>query len=349
MKDYFINMNQQTATRFWVNNPSCKEAELAIKSGALSCTTNPTYTSKMLEHKDESNEALSILKACINKTQNDSEVVGLMQQQLVKNLLAVFNDSFENNPMQAGFVSIQSNPHHEDDPQYILNEMYEYKKLGKNFISKIPVTKAGLQAIEEALKDGIPVVATEIMSLSQVKQVCEVENRVRAKMGKCPTLYITHITGIYNEYLRKSLEQQKIDIDVNSLALAGCAVLDKYPAILNKYKSQAIILGGGARKLDDFTNMVGKNMHVTINWSMAKELMQQDNDEKESAIEPIMLEKCAKLLYNQAPDFRKAFDEDGLSVEEFEEFGPVQYFRNMFIKGWDQAAAQVAKHRQETF
>ena len=36
---------------------------------------------------------------------------------------------------------------------------------------------------------------------------------------------------------------------------------------------------------------------------------------------------------------------DGLSVEEFADYGPVQLFRNAFLKGWYQLLVEVASRR----
>ena len=49
-RSYFHRVKTETPTHFWVNNPTVKEAQLAIDAGAVSCTTNPTYASKMLVH-----------------------------------------------------------------------------------------------------------------------------------------------------------------------------------------------------------------------------------------------------------------------------------------------------------
>jgi transaldolase len=61
-----------------------------------------------------------------------------------------------------------------------------------------------------------------------------------------------------------------------------------------------------------------------------------DADPEPSVIE----ELCAKF-----PDFRRAYLDDGLSVEEFAEYGPVQLFRNAFLKGWYLLLAEVASRR----
>jgi transaldolase len=47
-------------------------------------------------------------------------------------------------------------------------------------------------------------------------------------------------------------------------------------------------------------------------------------------VPPAVLEELLEKL----PDFRRAYADDGLSVEEFADFGPVQLFRSSFVKSW---------------
>jgi hypothetical protein len=44
-------------------------------------------------------------------------------------------------------------------------------------------------------------------------------------------------------------------------------------------------------------------------------------------------------------DFRRAMRLDGLTLEEFEGFGPVQHFRNAFIAGWTKVHEAIAAER----
>jgi hypothetical protein len=45
------------------------------------------------------------------------------------------------------------------------------------------------------------------------------------------------------------------------------------------------------------------------------------------------------------PDFRRAYDDDGLSVADYAEFGPVRLFRNAFLKGWYTLLAEIPSRR----
>ncbi|MCX7786342.1 MAG: hypothetical protein N2442_01440, partial [Spirochaetes bacterium] len=46
---YFHRVHQETPTRFWINNPSASDMENALAAGAINCTTNPSYCSKLLQ------------------------------------------------------------------------------------------------------------------------------------------------------------------------------------------------------------------------------------------------------------------------------------------------------------
>jgi hypothetical protein len=50
-------------------------------------------------------------------------------------------------------------------------------------------------------------------------------------------------------------------------------------------------------------------------------------------------------LVEKFDDFRKAWSEDELSVEEFAGYGPVQLFRNAFLKGWYLLLAEIPTRR----
>jgi hypothetical protein len=47
-KTYFHRVSEMTPTRVWINNPTREQAKEAIDDGAIGCTTNPSYISKIL-------------------------------------------------------------------------------------------------------------------------------------------------------------------------------------------------------------------------------------------------------------------------------------------------------------
>jgi hypothetical protein len=52
-------------------------------------------------------------------------------------------------------------------------------------------------------------------------------------------------------------------------------------------------------------------------------------------------------LLEKVPGFRQAYLKSGLSVHEYEEYGPVEYFRNMFVSAWKNVSELAGKRRVE--
>jgi len=344
---YFHRLNAQSATRFWINNPTVSEAKKAIAAGAISCTTNPAYVSKLLQ-KDESRTSVQeAIEPVIQTIPDDQVAADLVQRKLVKLIMDLFLPLYVNNQGKAGFVSIQGNPFMDEDTDHIIKEAIEYKKLGKNFIAKIPVTRSGLEAMEVLIAEDIPIIATEVMALDQAVTVCELYLRVSKGSSRNPLFFLTHITGIFDEYLQMVVQKQKINISRENLIQAGCIVARKQYQLFKKRGYPGIMLGGGAREIYHFTEMVGSEMHITINWAgTADKIIEKDlpiiNRMDTPAPQYVVDELSEKLT-----DFRKAYNEGSIAIPEFKDFGPVSLFRDSFIKGWSCLLQMIQESRKE--
>ena len=84
-RGYFHRVTGQTPTRLWINNPTREEADLAIRAGAISCTTNPTYAMKMIQ-REKGDYALNIVADCVKKYSDDGEAADHVQQMLVEGI-----------------------------------------------------------------------------------------------------------------------------------------------------------------------------------------------------------------------------------------------------------------------
>jgi transaldolase len=340
--NFFTALKRQTPTRLWINNPTVQETKLAIEHGAVSCTTNPTYGANMIRRDPDF--ARQVIRDCLKQSHDDTLVADIAQQRLVARILPMFRPIFDAGNGWDGMVSIQGDPRHDTDADHILGEAYRYRDLGPNFIAKIPATAAGLKAMEVLLADGIPVISTEVFGLAQLVASCEMYRRAAAKSGRRPAFYVTHITGIYDEYLKEYVQAQGIAIAPEVLAAAGAAVCRKLYRLMKERGYDGILLGGGARGTNHFTDFVGGAVHITINWSTAEEILAA----KTPVIEKIGIETPPQViaeLEDKLPDFRKAWREGGLAVEEFAAFGPVQKFRNQFLKGWQTLLDTVKEER----
>ena len=347
MEGYFHRVTKQTPTRFWINNPTFEEADKAIAAGAISCTTNPTYVSRIIPKGHD--YVLSVVDEVIKAVEDDDEAADLIQQRLAKRIMDKFLSVYEQNPGKQGFVSIQGSPYGDDDPDRIIEESLRYCELGKNAIAKIPATKAGLKAIEVLIAKDIPTIATEVMAISQMVYACELYQRVSKESGKHPPFYVTHITGIFDDHLKNVVKREGIDVSPDVLWQAGCVVARKQYKILKERGYPGTMLGGGARGLHHFTEFVGGDMHITINWEGTADKLIESNPPVVNRIDTPAPKHVIDKLLEEIPDFRKAYLEDGLKVEEFKEFGPVNLFRSMFVQGWDSLLKTIRERRGKIF
>jgi transaldolase len=210
---------------------------------------------------------------------------------------------------------------------------------------KIPATEAGLEAMGVLIEENTPLNATEIMGLSQVIDVCEMYHKITAKTRKKPIMYYSLITGIYDEWLGKEVQAQGIEIPPDILYQAGMVIAKKVYKFVHDRGYQLGFIGGGVRGLQHFTEMVGGDVCITMNWpGQADKLLELDQPVVARLFNPVQEHVLDELLA-KVPAFRQAYMEDGLKPTEYEEYGPVRYFRDMFINAWKNTLRLIRDHR----
>ena len=346
-KNYFLRVTQQTPTEFWINNPTRTQADLAISLAATGCTNNPSYSQKMVDHPTEAAYAGKILDETVQEVNDDWEAVAEFQRRLVRPIAEKFMPIFQKSAGSKGFVSIQGDPIHEEDPDVIIREAIENRKVSPNICCKIPTTHAGLQAMEYLISQDVPLNATEIFGINQAVVLCETYQKASRKYGKAPQLYISHIAGIYDDYLQNEVKEEAIKISPDVLWQAGLAVARKLYQIMEERHYPGIFVAGGARGLHHFTEMVGGKVCCTINWEgTADRLIEQDPPVVYRLFNPVP-QKVVDELMEKLPDFKRGYLENGLEVDEFEEFGPVNLFRSIFINSWNRVL-NLIRERQKS-
>ncbi|NPV55121.1 MAG: hypothetical protein HPY76_00405 [Anaerolineae bacterium] len=347
-KPYFTRVYEQTPTRFWINNPTREHAQLAIANSAQGCTCNPSYCQKMLDHPKESAYAWKVLDEVLKETGDDTQAQVLLQRRLVTPIAGQFMPIFERTQGREGHVSIQGDPVDDHHADYIISQALENNKTAPNIACKIPVISAGLKAIEALVPENVVINATEIFATSQAIALCETYEKASRQSGKRPVIYLSHIAGIYDDHFRNYVEQEKIDISPDVLYQAGLAVARKVYGILRERGYSAVFIGGGARGLHHFTEMVGGELIVTINWEgTADKLIEQDPPVMYRLFNPVPQRVIAELM-EKLPDFRRGWLEDGLLPEEFEDFGAVQLFRDSFLKSWYRVLDLIKERRAQS-
>lgn len=341
---YFKRVQELTPTKFWINNPTREEADWALDAGALGCTCNPSYCGKMLfDRPGEKSYASALLDDVIKNVDSATKAEEELQRQLVAKIAEKFLPLYERFPKENGYVSIQGDPINEDDPEVIIHEARLNRVVSENICCKIPTTEPGLEAMKTLVAEDIPINATEVFAVQQAVDLCELYEEVSKKSGKTPKFYISHITGIYDEYLREVVERDNIDISPDILFQAGLSIARKLYQIYVDRGYNVTFIGGGARGTQHFTEMVGGDVCVTINWmGMADRLLEEDQHVVERILTPTP-DYVVEELLEKIPDYRRGYEEGGIQAYEYEEFGPVVKFRDSFVKNWNKVLVEAEK------
>lgn len=346
MNDYFLRVKQQTATRFWINNVTHQQAKLALEAGATGCTQNPAYTWKILNGSEDQILADNLLTEIIKTESDDTNALVRLQSELVTKIAEHFLPLYQESQGKQGFVSIQGDPLHEDAQTIIDCARYNCSK-APNIMAKIPVTEEGLKAINVLARERIPINATECMAVRQVLDLCELYVETTKDIQNPAPIYFSLITGIYDEYLHNYVKEQGIQISPDVLWQAGMTIAKKVHQLVSEHQYPVGFIGGGARGLHHFTEMVGANANITINWQgTADKLIEQDPPVICRFNQPTPASVADELL-EKIDVHRQAYFINGLKPEEYEEFGPVVLFRSNFVEAWENALAYIAAFRKQ--
>ena len=346
-KGYFHRVAELTPTKMWVNNATREEAQMAIDEKAVGCTQNPAYTWKMISHSVEKDHAMKLLDSSLKETDDDNEVVCNLQRKLISEIAEVFMQVYDKTNGEHGYVSIQGDPVHEEDPQVIINEARLNRSISPNMMIKIPATDAGLKAMQILIEENTPLNATEIMGVSQFVDVCEMYHKIVKETKTKPVMYFSLITGIYDEWLQEYVQKQAIDINPDILHQAGMVIAKKVYQMREDRNYELGFIGGGARGLQHFTEMVGGDVCITMNWNGHLDKLLELNQPAVSRLFNPVQPQILDDLLTKIPAFKQAYMENGLNVDEYENYGPVTYFRNSFVSAWNKVLETVKRRRAE--
>ena len=339
---YFHRVQRETATRVWVNNPTAEDLCASIGAGAVSGTTNPTYGSVLLKREPEYVEP--IIDEVFAVESDLYRAADAIYQRISRRFMEGFLPQWESSGGAWGFVTMQDDPRLDEDPDLIVDAALRHREVAPNYLAKIPVIESGMEAMRRLVALNIPMCATECFAVSQAVAMCETYEKAADASGNTPPFFITHITGMLDAELQAQVAEQGLDIAPELLPMAGSIVARRQYRVLKERGYRTIMLGGAVRGTHHYTEFVGGDAHVTMNWSTFDELIQEDGPVVDR-IHAIDAPADIAELREKLPDFRRAFDDDGLTPAEFKDFPALVRFRNYFIDGCEHLDAEIAKRR----
>lgn len=329
-------MTQTTATCLWNDSASIDELTYSIEHGAVGATCNPVIVLGVLKKE------MSFWKGRIEKlikelpTATEDQIAWQVVREISIRAAALLMPIFQAQHGRNGRLSIQTDPRLFRDTRAMVEQAVEFSHLAPNMIVKIPVTSAGILAIEEATYRGVSINATVSFTLPQCIAVAEAverglkrrekEGKEIASMGPVCTLMV----GRLDDWLKVLMERENIAIDPGYLEWAGVAVLKKAYGIFRERGYRIRLLSAAFRNHMHWSEFIGADMVISPPCPWQVRFNASDIEVRSRIDDPVRPEIVEELSRKFA-DFRRANTEGGLSIEEFDSFGPTRRTLRQFI------------------
>ena len=250
---------------------------------------------------------------------------------------------FERERRLKGRLSMQTNPvNYMDSPT--CGQAVHFDGLAPNIQVKIPATAAGIVAIEEVTRRGVNINATVSFTLPQAIAVAEAVERGldrRAKEGHDVRMrpVCTLMVGRLDDWLKVVAKREGVTI-TPAISTGAASPSSRRPTASSRRAAIAPAARRGLsppyalvgadrrrRRADDPLRVAGAVQQVRYRGQIAHQ----------HPVDPAIVDE----LYRKFAEFRRAYDEDGLSIPEFDRYGATVRTLRSFIEAYRELTAVV--------
>ena len=315
-----------TVTDYWNDSCSVDELNYADHNGAVGATTNPSIVLNVLKKE------LSVWKEPLNRiindnpTWNEEQIAWSLIEQMGLKGAELMMPVFEREKGRKGRLSMQTSPVYYRNTEALVKQAVHFNELAPNIQVKIPATEAGIAAFEEATYLGVTINATVSFTVPQAIAVAEAVERGlkrREQEGK-PTDHIfpacTIMVGRLDDWMKIAAARDGILLTPGYADWAGVAAFKKAYRLYKERGYRTRLLSAAYRNYLHWSEFIGGDVILTIPYDWQVLFNKSSVEVKERMQNPVD-QKIIDELYSRIPDFRRAYDEDGMTIQEFERFG----------------------------
>lgn len=329
-------MTQTTPTCLWNDSASVQELTYSLEHGAVGATCNPVIVlgllkKEMPQWKDRILELIRQWPAAA-----EEQIAWQLVREISSKSATLLKPIFDAQGGRNGRLSIQTDPRFYRDSEAIVRQALEFNQIAPNMIVKIPVTRAGIPAIEEATYRGISINATVCFTLPQCVAVAEAverglqrrerEGKDIASMGPVCTIMV----GRLDDWLKVVAEKESISVDPGYLEWAGVAVFKKTYQLFQKRGYRLRMLSAAFRNHMHWSELIGGNVVISPPYAWQVRFNASDIEVRPRMDQPVE-RRMVEELNRKFADFRRAYEEGGLVVDEFDSYGATRRTLRQFI------------------
>ncbi|PID97989.1 MAG: transaldolase [Actinobacteria bacterium] len=330
-----LTATQKFPTVLWNDSSDLDELAQSISFGGVGATCNPVIAlTTISQHPDIWTPRIQAI-ADAHPTWGESEIGWQAVKDMSVEAAGLLEDAFKKHKGRNGRLSVQTDPRFHRDAKKLADQAEEFHKMAQNIVVKIPATKTGIEAIEDATYRGVSINVTVSFTVAQAVRAAEAIERGLERREKegLPTdtmgPVVTIMVGRLDDWLKEAVARDRIYIDPSALEWAGVAAFKRAYEIFQERGFRPRLLAAAFRNVLQWSELQGGDVVVSppFKWQALINASDYEPVERMSVpVDPHYLEELRRI-----PDFVRAYEEDGLSVEEFEDFGPTRKTLRQFL------------------
>jgi transaldolase len=332
-------MTETTPTRYF--NDSCATAELAyaIERGATGATSNPVICLTVLKSEASTWTPRIAELVQTNPTWHERRIAWQLYTEMGQAGARLMEPVHEAHDRTWGRLSVQTDPTLHNDADAMLAQAIELAQLGPNMQVKMPATSQGIAMVEEATFAGVNLNVTVSFCVPQVLAIADAIERGLARRDEAglDTKHMapvaTMMIGRLDDWLKVIAKREGIDTEATVLDWAGIACAKRAYELFVERGYRTKLLVAAYRHLGHWSELIGGDLVQTMPYEWQVKANQSGHDPRPTLQLPVDPAIISELT-TKFPDFVRAYEPDGMTITEFDTFGPVLRTLRSFVGAW---------------
>ena len=333
-------------TDYWNDSCAVDELTYAIERGATGATSNPSIVLEVIG-KERAYWAPRVRElAAQNPTWSEVDLSWAIIEEMAVRGASVLAPIHRRESGRKGWLSVQMNPANYRDPDRMVEQAVRFAGLAPNLHAKLPATSAGMVAIEEATARGVSINATVSFSVPQALAAADAVERGLRRLeasGRDPAGVVPIVTimiGRLDDWMKVLVDRDGLSVNPAALDWAGIAAFKRTYGIFKERGYRSRMLAAAYRHHLHWTELVGGDVSLSIPYAWQVRFNASGIDPVRRMNEPVDPALIAELL-DKIPDFRRAYEPDGLAPAEFDTYGATARTLRGFIKAYHDLQAAI--------
>jgi transaldolase len=323
-----------TATDYWNDSCSLEELRYAIEHGATGATSNPTIVGEVLQKelplwRDRIGELIAA-----NAQATEDEIAWLLIEEMAVKASELL--------LGKGRLSIQTNPKLYRDARRLVEQGLRFASLAPNMQVKVPATQAGIAAIEELTAEGVTINATVCFTVPQALAVGAAVERGLERRGSSDgvTPVCTIMVGRLDDWLEIAAAKEGTLLTPGVVNWAGIACVKRAYPIYKERGYHTRLLAAAYRNHLHWSELIGGDIVLTIPYKWQRLFNASDVEVKPRFDDPVPAQALEELRA-KVPDFVRAYEPDGMTVAEFDDYGATRRTLRGFIASYQDLVGTI--------